>query len=204
MKLKSLFKIYRFRDYFIDYLIIPLLRLSWEKSDIKIGKNVKILGMPIFTNNFNGKIEIGNDSLLVSRSSQTALGVSHKVILRILKPSAIIVLGNKTRMSGTTICSSELVQIGDNCVIGADVIIADTDFHSLDPDTRKSEKDGQMANTSPIIIGNDVFIGGKSIILKGVNLGDNVIVGAGSIVTKSFEKNSIIGGNPARLISILK
>lgn len=55
-------------------------------------------------------------------------------------------------------------------------------------------------NVSPIIIGKSCWIGANAIILPGVELGDNVIVGAGSVVTKSFESNTIIAGNPAQIV----
>jgi acetyltransferase-like isoleucine patch superfamily enzyme len=103
-------------------------------------------------------------------------------------------------MSGTSISASNYVEIGNRCVIGSDVIIADTDFHSLDRLIRCTPDDAKLAQNDAVLIGEDVFIGGRSIILKGVKLGDGVVVGAGSVVTKSFKPNSIIAGNPAILI----
>ena len=60
-----------------------------------------------------------------------------------------------------------------------------------------------LFSKGPVIIGNNVWIGSGVIILPNVTIGDNCILGANSVVTKSFEKNSVIAGNPARLIKTL-
>lgn len=172
----------------------------WKRNNISIASHVNFIGVPIISNKPNATIIVGKNSVLCSSSHETALGVSHRVILRTLSPYAKLIIGKNVRMSGTTICTANSIFIGDRCVIGSDVWIVDTDFHSLNSKTRSSVDDSKDANTAPINIGNDVFIGGRSIILKGVTLGNNVIVGAGSVVTRSFPNNSIIGGNPAVLI----
>ena len=182
-----------------SYLKIIQIRI-WKKVSIMIDRETTLLGFPIITNTKGALIQIGKNCLICSRSEQTALGVSHKTILRTLSPESNLIIGNFVRMSGTTICSASSIKIGDRCVIGADVMITDTDFHSLDHEIRSSKLDSKHAHSNPVIIGNDVFIGGKSIILKGVTLGNRVIVGAGSVVTRSFPDDSIIGGNPAKLI----
>jgi acetyltransferase-like isoleucine patch superfamily enzyme len=103
-------------------------------------------------------------------------------------------------MSGTTICAADKIIIGDRCVIGSNVTIADTDFHSLDPEIRSSLEDSRFAKTKSIEIGSDVFIGGGSIILKGVCIGRGSVIGANSVVTKSISERVIVAGNPARPI----
>lgn len=203
MALKHIFKINRYSRYIFDYIIIYVLKYLWRKNGIAIGINTKFLGKPIFTKFYNSTIQIGENCLLCSRTESTALGVSHPIIIRTLRTGAKIEIGDNVRMSGTTICSDNGIFIGNRCVIGSDVIIADTDFHSLVPEIRSSSNDKKDSRNKPVSIGNDVFIGARSIILKGTILGNNVVVGAGSVVVGKFEDNQIIAGNPAKRIKTL-
>ena len=66
-----------------------------------------------------------------------------------------------------------------------------TDFHSLDPIIRASSEDQKHKKCGPVVIEDNVFIGARCIILKGVTIGENSIVGAGSVVTKSIPANEI-------------
>lgn len=90
------------------------------------------------------------------------------------------------------------VKIGDNCMIAPKVGIF-TATHPIDAVTRNSG----LEYAKPITIGNNCWIGGNSTINPGVILGDNVVVASGSVVTKSFESNVVIAGNPARVIKII-
>lgn len=91
------------------------------------------------------------------------------------------------------------VVIGDNCMLAPGVHIY-TATHPLDAPTRVSG----LELGKPVTIGNNVWIGGRSIINPGVTLGDNVVVASGSVVTKSFPNDVVIGGNPAKIIKYLK
>lgn len=201
--IKAIFRINKWLFYVTDIYLKLIQPTIWKLKKLSIGRTTLWLGFPIITNFKGAFVNIGENCLICSRSEQTALGVSHKTIIRTLREKAIIQIGSNVRMSGTSICAMTSVIIGNRCVIGADVIIADTDFHSLDPILRSSQQDSFNAISRPIVIGDDCFIGGRSIILKGVQLGDQVIVGAGSVVTKSFGIGSVIAGNPARLIKII-
>ena len=71
-----------------------------------------------------------------------------------------------------------------------------TATHPIDP----TERNSGLEYGKPITIGDNVWLGGGSIICPGVTLGDNVVVGAGCVVTKSFGNNVVLGGNPARIL----
>lgn len=85
------------------------------------------------------------------------------------------------------------ITIGDGCLFGHSVTIA-TLNHEFNPEKRASI----MPN--PVKIGKNVWVGSNSTILSGVEIGDGAIIGAGSIVTKNVPKNTIVAGNPARII----
>ena len=96
------------------------------------------------------------------------------------------------------------ITIGDNALIAPGVHIY-TAFHPVSAKERfnKSENDDfqfTISKASPVVIGNNVWIGGGTIILPGVTIGDNVTIGAGSIVTKSIRSNVLAYGNPCKVI----
>ena len=117
----------------------------------------------------------------------------------------------------TKLIAANKIQIGDNATISWGVTIIDTDANIIDSNKRKEKmlkiNLNQIAGTNPkkdinwdniksepITLEDNVLIGFNSIILKGVVIGENSVVAAGSVVTKSIPKNSIYGGNPAKLI----
>ncbi len=104
-------------------------------------------------------------------------------------------------MTGASLCAAERITIGDNVVIGANSSIMDTDFHPLNPQTRKERP--QDAKTAPVVVEDDVFIGMNALILKGVTLGKGCVIGAGSVVTRSIPSMVIAAGNPARVIGVI-
>ncbi len=87
------------------------------------------------------------------------------------------------------------VRIGERCSISWDVEIIDTDFHQV-----VTEDGSPHQIRAPIVIEDRVWIGARAIILKGVTIGHDSIVGAGAVVTKSVPPFSLCVGNPARVV----
>jgi acetyltransferase-like isoleucine patch superfamily enzyme len=173
--------------------------LAIVSSGISRRGRVDAIGRPIIQVFPGSSICLGRDVTMISASFATALGVNHPVVLRTLRPGAQIKIGDRVGISGGSICASQLIEIGEESMLGANVTIADTDFHSLRPHYRRGHTDASIA-VEDVIIGKRVFVGTNSIILKGVTIGDNAVIGAGSMVIKSVPANAIAAGNPCRLI----
>lgn len=179
------------------FLGAPIL----EGLGVHCGRNLRLYGWPIVHLHRGSRVDIGANVVLVSDSRFTALGVAKALTIRTLRPGAELMIGDNTGISGGSICSAVSVRIGKRCLLGADVIITDTDFHSINPVGRRYNRNFAEIHAAPVEIGNDVFIGTRAIILKGVSIGNGSIVGAAAVVTRSVEPGSIVAGNPARLIS---
>lgn len=110
-------------------------------------------------------------------------------------PKGKLTLGHGYINAGTQLRCMERITIGDGCAIGRNVLIMDFDAHEI-----TYENGTKNRITAPIEIGKHVWIGAGATILKGVTIGDNAIVGAGSIVTRDVPANTIVAGNPARII----
>ncbi len=94
-----------------------------------------------------------------------------------------------------TVLDEARVTIGDDCFVGPNVSIY-TACHSTDPVVRNSRQEW----AKPVSIGHNVWIGGSVTILPGVSIGDNVTIGAGSVVTSDIPSNSVAVGNPCRVV----
>lgn len=121
--------------------------------------------------------------------------------------TSVIEIGDDTGLSSLCIRAKERITIGNRVNIGGDCILIDSDAHNLDYRIRgsserigKISKDVLTAKTAPIVIEDDVLIGTRCVILKGVTIGARSIIGSGSMVTKSIPSDCIAAGNTCKVI----
>jgi len=133
-----------------------------------------------------------------SKSKGNSIGVFQPVILTAWGPESVIKIGDDVGMSGCSITAMQCVVIGCRVLVGAGVLIVDSDAHPLHP---KDRLRGGSGAKSSVKIGDDVFIGARAIILKGVSIGEGAVIGAGSVVTSPVPAFKIAAGNPARIVS---
>lgn len=112
-------------------------------------------------------------------------------------------IGNNSGISATCIICTDSVTIGSHVLIGAGCMITDSNHHSIEWQKRCLEGDSNI-KSAPVVIGDYVFIGAKSIILKGVTIGEKSVIAAGSVVVKDIPANCLAGGNPCKVIKFLK
>ncbi len=181
---------------------VPVYWFWCVTQGVKLGNGWHLSGRPRFRIHGKGaRIIIGNRFTARSRSAGNAIGVFQPVILTAWGENASIEIGNNVGISGCSITACERVSIGNRVLVGAGAMIIDTDAHPLSPVDRDKGVDPVAA---PIVIEDDVFIGARAIILKGVHVGKGAIIGAGSVVVKDVLPMTIVGGNPAKVIGKVK
>jgi acetyltransferase-like isoleucine patch superfamily enzyme len=158
----------------------------------------------------NNQISIGRGSVLMNvhfrlRGSGHHIEfgencrISRGAVVWFEDQNGFLQVGSNTTMVEVHIAVTEpgsRVVIGEDCMFANDIDIRTGDSHSV-IDLNTGERLNYPDN---IMIGSHVWIAPHSIILKGVNIGENSIIATGAVVTKSFESGVIIGGNPARII----
>lgn len=112
---------------------------------------------------------------------------------------AVIRIGDDSFVNGTRFGCRNAITIGRRAIL-ADARIMDTDFHSVHADRHSPEAPVRVL---PIVIGNNVWIAAKAGILPGTTIGDNAVVGYGAVCSGAFPADSVIAGNPARVIKPL-
>ena len=159
-----------------------------------VGLPLTSMAVPVIVDGM-GAVHFGTSSSFGCREAP-CVGTG-AIQIQARRPDSIIRIGPGCAFSNNiSICALQSVIIGGKCLIGDMVLILDADHHELDPSNRWNGS----GTISPVVIGNNVWIGSRAIILRGVTIGDNSVIGAGSVVTKSVPANTVVAGNPARPI----
>lgn len=174
-------------------------RVLFFLNRINMGPRLQAIGIPSVNVSRGGKAFIGSHFTVRTGVGCTEVGSAGTRIR--VGPRGQLVIGNHVGISNATIVCDDSVSIGDGVLIGGGVQLFDTNFHCLNADIRCSGHESRdNVRTAPITIGNRVFIGTNAMICKGVSIGDEAIVAAGSVVVHDIPAGEVWGGNPARRI----
>ncbi|MEO5995229.1 MAG: acyltransferase [Chitinophagaceae bacterium] len=176
-------------------------KIDLHSSDtFLLGKKFSSNGVTFLRLKKSSRIQIGDHLKLNNGEMFNSIGRQSRCIITV-RQGAELIIGNNVGISSSAIFCSKRIVIGNNVKIGGNVCIYDTDFHALDYLSRRSRPQDILETLSKEVhIGNDVFIGAHSTILKGVTVGDRAIIGACSVITKNVLQDEIWAGNPAKCI----
>lgn len=154
-------------------------------------KGIVFTGGCLFVNRSRqAVIHIGRQCRFMSKWWGNNIGLNHPCMLSAEK-GAKLTIGDHCSFSGVSIWCFNSITLGNHVRVGANCLIMDGDAHQDDPRSGKNK---------PIIIEDNVWLGGSVTVLKGVTIGRNSLIGYGSIVTKDIPANVIAAGNPCKVI----
>lgn len=169
----------------IDHYLRPKFDRIGKHLEVMQPRNVCVSGHNIHAGNFLHLVAAADKRINLSTWSDARL-------------QGVIDIGHYCQISpGVNISAAEHITIGNNCMFAADCYISDCDWHGLYNRIRP------FRCTKPITIGNNVWVGHGAKIGKGITVGENSIVAAGSVVIKDVPANTVVGGNPAKVIKTL-
>ncbi len=152
------------------------------------------LNVPLYCDG-TGQVSLGSD-ITIGYGLSAILG-DGMVRLKARGGAARIQVGEGTAISNNTqVFAEQSITIGARCLIGDGVLIFDSDFHDLSAEGRHHRR----PQTAAVVLEDNVFIGSRAIILKGVTIGKDSVIGAGSVVVRSIPPGVIAAGNPAKVI----
>ena len=163
-----------------------VLRARWAlRSAEKVGPRTRVWGSPVVHN--EGRLLIGERVRIVSTIAPVELAVGKEGCLEIQDGVYI--------NCGCSIAATTSIVIGKNCSIGSHVTMMDNDFHRIEPERRN-----ELPPSAPIVLEENVWIGVRAIVLRGVRIGAHSVIGAGSVVVHDVPPRSLAAGIPARVI----
>lgn len=129
-------------------------------------------------------------------AKKVRLSSDHGRIELICAPGATLSIGEGTYINhSASLVAHERVTVGARCHIGPNVMVTDNSYHRIEPDRRD-----EMPESRPVTIGDNVWLGARVIVLPGITIGDDAVIGAGSVVSRDIPARSLAAGAPARVI----
>lgn len=189
--------------YGVQRMIVVLITtfynvMSMKRQGVIYGRRFRTCGRVLYCNaGRRGGITIGDNVNINSLGTRNP-GRVEGVTMLITKGSGFIKIGDNVGMSNCVLYSESGISVGDDCTIGAGTKLIDTDGVAY------KFWGEERCESKSIRIGNRVFIGGNVIVLKGVSIGDEAVVGSGAVVTKDIGPREIWAGNPAKYIKRLE
>ena len=200
------------------FRILPKIRMlfykSWNKfyfggCGVRFGHRMCVYGKVNI--NIKGKIFIGDDFKFTSGDFHNPICRNIQGAFYTMSPDAYIKIGDRVGMSSTCLWAKEGITIGNDVNIGGDCLILDTDAHPQDYIKRRNSYRNSVGRSlylenvpsAPIVIDDDVWIGARCQILKGVHIGARTIIAAGSVVVKDIPSDCISAGIPCKVIKYL-
>jgi len=187
--------LYILKEYMCLFWYTTVAKIKCVLFNIQLGSGSKFYGRVHFYKNKNTSIKIGSSAVFRSYSNSNLIGINRNCSFSTVKIGAQIVVGNNCGFSGTVIGAFEKIELGNNVMCGANTLITDSDWHNDDP---------RSGGIKPVRIGNNVWLGEGVKVLKGVSIGENSVIGAGSVVVSDIPSNVIAAGNPCKVIKELK
>ena len=189
----------RLSDSFWNKYLVSYCRYRKEVY-LKDWKSLSFTGKSLIAISKGSKVYIGKN-VVVNSGYHTVSPSSSKINVC----GGELIIGDNSGISSTVIICKESIKIGSNVNIGAGCLILDTNMHSTDWRIRaERDKDRpENAKKKPIVIEDNVFIGARCIIGKGVTIGSCTMIAAGSVVTSDIPANCIAGGNPCVVLKQL-
>jgi hypothetical protein len=168
-----------------------LFQARLEKGRVELSRSARFK-QPVHFHG-QGTLSIGMEVIL----GWPAAGmVQSPILLQPREKASLLSIGDNTLiMNGCEFIACRSISIGKHCLIGAGTVIYDSDFHTLDATRRR-----EPGKTVPVTIEDNVWIGRGAMILKGVRISRDAVIGANCVVTKNVEAGQIVAGNPMRPI----